>query len=98
MYGTIARMRIKSGAEAQLQQLSREDEAIDTPGFVFQHVYRMDADPDEVFLVVAFTDKDAYHANAASPGQQKRYEQYRALLAAEPEWHDGEIVYTSPLS
>jgi hypothetical protein len=35
-------------------------------------------------------------ANAASPEQHARYEQYRALLTAEPEWHDGEIVHSHP--
>ena len=31
-------------------------------------------------------------ANADSPAQDARYRQFRALLEADPEWHDGEIV------
>jgi heme-degrading monooxygenase HmoA len=92
MYGTVARMKVKPGAEERLRQFSREVEAIEIPGFVFQHIYRMDADPNEFILVAAFESKDAYVANANSPEQAARYQQYRELLATEPEWHDGEIV------
>ena len=69
---------------------------IDVPGFVFQHVYRSDADPNEFLLVVAFEDKDAYLKNAQSSDQHARYQEYRAMLSAEPEWHDGEIVHSYP--
>jgi heme-degrading monooxygenase HmoA len=85
-------MKITPGAEEQLRQLSNDFESVPIPGFVSQQVYRLDADPNDVFLVVAFESKDAYLANANSPSQHGRYQQIRALLAAEPEWHDGEIV------
>ena len=96
MYGTVARMKIKPGAEEQLRQLSRDFESVQIPGFVSQLVYRLDADPNDCFLVVAFENKDAYVANANSAEQNDRYQRIRALLAAEPEWHDGEIVASYP--
>jgi len=37
--------------------------------------------------------RETYHANAASPEQHARYLRLRALLTAEPEWHDGEVIY-----
>ncbi len=92
MYGTVAHLRIKPGAEAELERLGREH-GPQLPGFRFQYVYRLDADPQSAVLVVGFESKEAYHANAASPEQAARYAQYRALLEADPEWHDGEIVY-----
>jgi quinol monooxygenase YgiN len=95
MYGTIARMRVKPGKEGELRRLGQET-ASQIPGFVFHHVYRTDADPNEYYLVVAFESKEAYGANAESPAQHARYEQYQALLDAEPEWHDGEIVDSYP--
>jgi quinol monooxygenase YgiN len=91
MYGTIARIRVKPGGEAKLRQMSQEY-AADIPGFVFQIVYRSDADPNENWLVVGFESKEAYHKNAQSPEQAKRYEQYLTLLEGPPEWHDGEII------
>ena len=95
MYGTIARLHLKPGAEADLHRLNREL-APDVPGLVFEYAFRTDADPDVVFLVIGFASKAAYHANAASPAQRSRYDQFRALLTAEPEWHDGEIPFAYP--
>jgi quinol monooxygenase YgiN len=92
MYGTIARMQVKPGAEQALQQQLRDFEALKVPGFITTYIYRMDADPNVYYLAVVFESKDAYWANARSPEQAARYQQMRALLASDPEWHDGEIV------
>ena len=93
MYGTIARMKVKTGKEAELEQVMGNN-ARDTPGFVFAHVYRMDDDPQTVMLAVAFDSKESYRANAESPEQDVEYQAYRALLDADPEWHDGEIIFS----
>jgi quinol monooxygenase YgiN len=95
MYGTVARIRVKPGKEAELGRLGNEM-APQIPGYVFHHVYQTDADPSECYLVVAFASKEAYLANANSPGQHARHQQYRALLDADPEWYDGEIVDSYP--
>lgn len=92
MYGTIARMRVKPGAEAELQQQLRDFEQLQVPGFQHSAIYRMDADENEYWMAVIFDSKEAYVANAQSPGQDERYQQMRALLEADPEWHDGEVV------
>ncbi|MDO8484695.1 MAG: hypothetical protein Q7S35_07090 [Candidatus Limnocylindrales bacterium] len=65
------------------------------PGFVGTHVYRMDADETEYDLVVMFEDRDTYRKNAESPAQDRPYREMRELLAEDPEWHDGEVVWTS---
>lgn len=92
MYGTIARMQVKPGAEQQLQQLNQDYAKENVPGFLATYVYQSDKDPNEYYLAVLFESKDAYWANARSPEQDARYRQMRDLLAADPEWHDGEIV------
>jgi hypothetical protein len=46
-------------------------------------------------LATVFTSKEAYLANAGSPEQHQRYLAMRELLAADPDWHDGEIVHVS---
>jgi heme-degrading monooxygenase HmoA len=84
MYGTVARMRIKPGAEGQLAEQMRAFEAAKVPGVVATYVYRMDADPDEYYLATVWESRAAYTANATSADQQARYEGYRSLLAAEP--------------
>ena len=95
MYGTVARFRIKQGAEEQLDQRQREFEALRIPGYVRSIVYRMDTDPQECYLAVVFDSKEAYQANAASPEQDARYRQLVTLMDGEPEWHDGEIVFVT---
>lgn len=91
MYGTIARLVIKPGNLEELKRMGREMSA-EIPGLVSEYVFRTDANPDELYLVVIFESEQAYRANAASPEQHARYEKYRALLAADPEWHDGHVI------
>lgn len=91
MYGTVARLKIKPGKEQALMEFGKRAQT-DTPGFVSMNVYKMDADPTELYLVVAFESKEAYHKNAQSPEQAANYAEYRALLDADPEWHGGEII------
>ena len=95
MYGTIARLRAKPGMEARLQEFSREAEGRQPNGFMKSYVYRMDADPNEYYLVVLFDSRESYHANAANPEQNASFGQLMELLESEPEWHDGEVVYES---
>jgi len=91
MYGTIARLWPKLGMEQQLMNLAQE-QAREIPGWVANYVYRMEADPNEYYVVVMFESKDAYIANAASPEQDARYRKLRELMENDPEWHDGEVV------
>lgn len=95
MYGTIARMKAKPGAEAQLAEQMRAFEAAHVAGAVGSYVYRMDNDPAEYYLTVIFSSKETYVANANSPEQDARYRQLLAFLEGPPEWHDGEIVYAA---
>ena len=93
MYGTIARMKLKPNSFEKLEQhMTAMQSDLTAAGWKATTVYRADDDPNEVWLAVVFESKDAYHANAQSPEQGKRYEQMRALLEADPEWHDGEVV------
>jgi antibiotic biosynthesis monooxygenase (ABM) superfamily enzyme len=93
MYGTVARMRIRAGAEAQFQQITDEISAQRVPGHVGIVVYQMDSDAREFYLAIVFESREAYHANANSPEQHERFLKLMSALEAEPEWHDGEIVH-----
>jgi quinol monooxygenase YgiN len=97
MYGTVARLRVKPGAEGELERLGKSfTEADLPPGMVAEYVYRSDSDPQEYTLAVVFTSEEAYKANAVSPEQNARYERLIAYLAAEPEWRGGTIVLAYP--
>jgi antibiotic biosynthesis monooxygenase (ABM) superfamily enzyme len=93
MYGTVARLRLKPGAKEQMDQQMREYESLKIPGYMMTHVYQMEGDPQTYYMAVVFDSKESYQANANSPEQDARYQQMRALLESDPEWHDGEIVY-----
>jgi antibiotic biosynthesis monooxygenase (ABM) superfamily enzyme len=92
MYGTVARLCLKPGAEAKFLEVGRSIEEAHIPGHLATYVYRMDSDPNEFYMAVVFTSKEAYRANAESPEQHARFLEFAALLECEPEWHDGEIV------
>ena len=93
MYGTVARMRLKPGAEEKMRELMRSYEALNIPGQRATYVYRMENDPNMFMMAVIFDDRASYVANANSPEQNVRYLQMVDLLEGPPEWHDGEIMY-----
>jgi quinol monooxygenase YgiN len=90
MYGTIARMRIKPGALEGLMRWGEQQE--DGPGLIALHVFQMDADPNELYLVVVAENEEIYRANANSPEQHQSFLEMMQFLVAEPEWHDGHVV------
>ncbi|HEY3061077.1 MAG TPA: antibiotic biosynthesis monooxygenase [Chloroflexota bacterium] len=98
MYGTVARMRVKSGHDQQLQAMNDEwtqGRGRQVEGFVASYVLRPDERPNEMILVAIFRDRDSYRANASDPEQDRWYRQMREHLAADPEWTDGELVHAS---
>ncbi len=94
MYGTVAKFSLKPGKEAELTELMREYEGLNIPGAIASYLYKMDADPNEYYMVGIFEDKDQYMLNADSPEQDARYQKFRDLLEDDPEWNDGEIVHS----
>jgi quinol monooxygenase YgiN len=92
MYGTVARIRVKPGAEDALMAQLRAYSSLGVPGYQRSYAYRMDTNPAEFYLAIVFDSKESYRANAESPEQDKRYREMLALLDGEPEWHDGEIL------
>jgi quinol monooxygenase YgiN len=90
MYGTIANVRVRADKVEALAELGQRMEL--ATGQLARYVFRLDADPQNYMLVVVFEDREAYWANATSPEQNGRFLELAALLEAEPEWHDGEIV------
>ena len=90
MYGTIARVKIDPAKLEDLKALGRRIGV--APGQIARYVYQMDANPGEIYLVAVFESREAYWANARSPEQNQRFQEMRALMLSDPEWHDGEIV------
>lgn len=92
MYGTVAKMKLKPGAEQKIME-TMEGSQTGREGHVATYVFKSDADPNVHFVTTIFESKSAYKKFADSPAQDERFRQMRELLAAEPEWHDGEVVH-----
>lgn len=92
MYGTIAKLKVKPGALSEIKKM--ESERIPR-GYIGSYVFQSDNIEDEMWLVALFDNKANYLENAASSDQDQEYQKMRALLTADPEWHDGEIIFAS---
>ena len=93
MYGTVARMKLKPGSADKMKAVTQQYENLAIAGHVNTLVFQTDNDADEIYLIAIFDSKESYRANADDPAQDARFRQMSELLAAEPEWHDGEIIY-----
>ena len=98
MYGTIAKMRVRPGAEplfkAWMEGFIR---AIREAGWLSTTFYQSDEDPQIYWMTTVFTTREAYHANAESPKQDARYRRLRSCLESDPEWHDGGVIMQQAL-
>jgi heme-degrading monooxygenase HmoA len=92
MYGTIARVKLLPGKKDEFLAQGGVYKDLNIPGFVATATYRADAGGDEYWLAVVFESKESYRANAEDPAQDERSQKMRAILAGEPEWHDGEVI------
>jgi quinol monooxygenase YgiN len=62
-------------------------------GFITEYVYRAAARPGEYVAAAVFESKEAMERHGRDPSEDRWYHQLRALLEADPEWEDGEIVF-----
>jgi heme-degrading monooxygenase HmoA len=92
MYGTVAKMKLKPGAEDKMMQ-AMDGTANAQEGHVATYVFKTDADPNVHIIATIFESKAAYKKFSDSPEQDKRFHQMQELLTAAPEWHDGEVVH-----
>jgi hypothetical protein len=90
MFGSVFKMVAKPGKKQELIKTMTADDPGRRPAGMLA-AYAYDTGGDELWGVAVFESEDLYRKNAESPEQNAEYEEYRALLAAEPEWHDGTI-------
>jgi quinol monooxygenase YgiN len=94
MFGTVARVAVQPGKEREFLAIGEQwtKERGEATGQVAEYVFKADGRDGEHYLVAVFRDREAYYANAADPETDRWHRRLRATLAADPEWHDGEIV------
>jgi quinol monooxygenase YgiN len=96
MYGSIARITPKPGMDqAVIRSMEdwQRDRRPNVQGAVGAYLYRLDK--GGIMLAAVFESKAAYVANAEDPAQDRWYQNFRALLATDPEWNDGEVIAVS---
>jgi quinol monooxygenase YgiN len=96
MYGSVSRWRIKEGQEQALLEIMNTVLGTLPPGSRGVSVYRSDTDPQEYWVAGSWDSKEAYTTNSNTPTQDASYRRLRALMDGDPEWHDGEIVFSRP--
>lgn len=95
MYGTIFRMKIIPGYEAELIALAEnwnKNERHTVDGVIATYFMKPDNVPGEMVGMAVFRDKASYLSNADDPIQHERFMKFRELLLEYPEWTDGEFV------
>ena len=90
MYGSSFRMRPKAGMAKQVLDVMMGDPRRPT-GMVTAYLLTGD-NAGDIWGFAVFEDEKAYRANADDPAQGAQYQKFRALLEADPEWHDGAIT------
>ena len=89
MYGSVFRMRPKSGMAGQLRDVMMSNQR-QPKGMVAAYLLRQDGSQD-VWGLAVFEDEQTYRDNANDPAQDAEYRKFRELLESDPEWHDGSI-------
>jgi quinol monooxygenase YgiN len=94
MFGTIATMRPKAGQETAAAEAIDDwwrERSSKAEGAVCLHLYR-GAAAGELVMAVVFDTQEHYEANANDPEQDAWYRSLVALLEADPEWADGDVI------
>jgi quinol monooxygenase YgiN len=92
MYGTVAMCTVAPENVEGLRALAAAEELVGIDGYLGTDMMVPENHPGTLLMVVRFTDRDSYVANAESPDQNARYEEFRALMEADPVWYDGEWI------
>lgn len=88
-FGSVFKMKPRAGQKQAVIDLFKSGRGpAEIKGFLTAHVFDCG---DEVWGVAVFQDEKTYRDNANDPAQDKEYRQLRALLDADPEWHDGAV-------
>lgn len=88
MFGSVFRMKPKSGMAGKVREQMQSSRR--PAGMKTAYMLEETASGD-VWGFAVFEDEKSYRANASAPEQDARYQTMRAMLDADPEWHDGTI-------
>lgn len=90
MYGTVALCAVRAENVDRMRALAAAEQVGQIDGYLGTDVLVAENHPDTLLMVVRFRDRESYDANADSPEQDAWYQEFRALMEADPVWYDGE--------
>lgn len=76
----------------RLMVLAAAEDVLGLDGYLGTEIMVAENHANTMLMVVRFRDRESYIANADSPGQDARYQEFRALMESDPVWFDGEWV------
>lgn len=97
-HATFFKMKVLPGKVGELTSMmsgGEEGARLSDRGWQMSVVGTRKDNKDEVWGCVTWDTSERYYANAESPEQNADYEKMRALLAADPEWFDCDVVEES---
>ena len=96
MYGTVMLGRVADGVSVDDYRKASDEWRTARPDVGFVDEWAMLTDDGRIVVPVRFKSKEAYMALADDPKQDEWWSRtMRPLLAADPEWIDGDWVYDS---
>jgi quinol monooxygenase YgiN len=100
MFGTVARVTVQPGKEDEFVAITQEwtRARAEATGQIAEYLFKLEGQPGAFFAIGIFRDRETYRANAADSETDRWYRKMRSTLAADPEWHDGEIVTAAQLA
>jgi hypothetical protein len=98
MFGTIFSLKPQPGQEENIQKLFEtweSDRGSEVEGVIGGYLFKTGYQAGEMTGVAIFSSPETFRDNAATPTQDEWYRRLRALLVADPEWHDSEVIMTA---
>lgn len=98
MFGAIFSLKPQKGQEEKIQKLFEEWERErwnDVEGIIGGYLFKQGYQAEEMTAVAVFSSRETFMKNAADPAQDAWYRRLRSLLAADPQWHDSEVIMSA---
>ena len=93
MFGTVGLCKVKAGNRDEMVAVFERYGDIEIPGYRGVELMFPENHDDTMIMVVWFDNAENYWKNAKDPEQDKRYQEYRALMEEDPVWYDGDWIH-----
>ena len=95
-HATVFSMQVKPGKLDDLMGLMGDERAeemrLRAGGWESTVVGKSKDNPSEIWITVTWDNSENYMKNAQSPEQDAWFQKMRALLDADPAWHDCDVL------